>query len=145
MAAGALVTVGGGCGEKNADPAGAEELLARVQQQDYHAWDRPPGWETRQASNGPHAEEVDIYVDDILSAAIAGPPITSWPTGSIIVKDGYNGGSLDVFAIMEKRVEGWYWAEYSGSGEPLYSGEPGVCLGCHASGADYVRAFGFPQ
>ena len=33
-------------------------------------------------------------------------------------------------------------ADAEGSSD--YSGEPDICTGCHQSGADYVRAFGFP-
>lgn len=71
-------------------------------------------------------------------------PGGTWPLGSIIVKDGFNGGGYDLTAVMEKREGGWYWAEYGNDGTPLFSGQPSVCTDCHESGADMVRAFGFP-
>jgi hypothetical protein len=46
---------------------------------------------------------------------------------------------------MEKRGSAWFWAEYDGpTGEPLYSGSPDLCVDCHASGDDLVRAFSLP-
>ncbi len=86
---------------------------------------------------------------DYLAASTPVSPqaVGAWPLGSVIGKDGWraDGETLHIVAVMEKRDDGWFWAEYDGSGEPLYSGSPSVCTGCHASGADYVRAFGFPQ
>jgi hypothetical protein len=139
-----------GCGsddEKNQDPAGANELLSRIQAENYRGWARAPGYEQRMQSAAPHGSEVDIYVNPTLSEALAGPAIDSWPEGSTIAKDGWksDGETLHIVAVMEKRTDGWFWAEYDGAGEPLYSGSPDICTGCHASGADYVRAFGFPQ
>ena len=66
--------------------------------------------------------------------------------GSIVAKDGYaDDGSAVLIAAMEKREDGWYWAEWDAeTDESEYSGRPGLCIDCHSSGADYVRAFGFP-
>jgi hypothetical protein len=135
-----------GCSEDpNMDPDGARALYAKVKAEDFHGWDRPPGYELRTKSNGPHGGQVDIYVNEVLSAAIAGPPITSWPKASIIVKEGFDGDKLSVTAMMEKRSDGWYWAELDASGAPMASGHPSVCTDCHGSGADLVRSFGFPK
>jgi hypothetical protein len=38
---------------------------------------------------------------------------------------------------MEKRTEGWYFAEYSADGTPLFSGRPAICLDCHEARKDY--------
>lgn len=146
----ALACLLAGCGdddEKNQDPAGASELLARIQAENYRGWQRAPGYEQRLPSAAPHGSEVDIFVNPTVADALAGAAIDAWPLGSVIAKDGWkaDGETLHIVAVMEKRDDGWFWAEYDGSGEPLYSGSPSVCTGCHASGADYVRAFGFPQ
>jgi hypothetical protein len=138
-----------GCGsddEKNQEPEAAKELLERIQGEDYRTWARAPGYEQRMPTAAPHGDSVDIYVNPVMADALAGPTISSWPEGSIIAKDGWkaDGQTLAVIAVMEKRSDGWFWAEYNGSGRALYSGGPSVCTGCHASGADSVRAFGFP-
>jgi hypothetical protein len=45
---------------------------------------------------------------------------------------------------MEKTDGTWFWAEYDGDGDTLFSGAPEICTGCHAIGDDFVRAFFFP-
>lgn len=132
-----------GC-RQNDDPSGASELLARVQEAGYQEWSRAPGYPGREASSAPHGDEVEIFVNDVVEEALGEDALGAWPEGAIIVKDGYSGGQLELIAIAEKRASGWFWAEYDGTGEVLYSGAPDVCVDCHASGDDYVRAFSLP-
>ncbi len=116
-----------------------------LQQQGYRAWDRAPGFATRQPSSAPHGGAVEIFVNGTVQQILTNKtPITAWPLGSIIVKDGYNGSNLALVAYMEKRSNGWLWFEWNGTGTILYQGQPGICTGCHSSGADSVRAFAFP-
>jgi hypothetical protein len=132
------------CGD-NQDDAGARELLSRVQEADYRGWDRAPGWDQRRESNAPHSERVDIYVNDLVAEVLAlAEPTEAWPEGSVIVKDGFDGPDLEIIAVMEKRSDGWYWAEYDSQGDPDYSGHPDICIDCHRSGSDGVRAFALP-
>jgi hypothetical protein len=132
-----------GCGD-NQDDGGARALLARVQRENYRGWDRAPGYETRRPTGAPHGKEVDIYVNDVVVQAIQTQGLKAWPVDSVIVKDGWDGSDLDIVAIMEKRSDGWYWAEYDSDGDPDFSGRPDICIECHASGSDYVRAFALP-
>ncbi len=145
LAAASLIA---GC-RQNDDPDGAAALWDQVgaSTSAYRAaWRRAPGYEQRRASDAPHGDDVDIFVNPTIAAALdAKVAITSWPVGSVIVKEGFDGNDRELVAIMEKRADGWYWAEYDGSGDPLYSGKPSICTECHASGADSVRAFGFPK
>lgn len=131
---------------ENDDPAGAVDLLDQVQADDYRSWQRAPGYESRVASDAPHSDAVEIFVNDVVAHALAAAPgAKEWPVGSIVVKDGYTeGGELDLVAIMEKREGGWYWAEYDEDGTADYSGEPSICTDCHAPGSDFVRAFSLP-
>ena len=130
---------------ENDDPMGAESLLEQVQADDYRSWQRAPGYEERRASDAPHSDNVEIFVNDVVAGALATPGVTEWPVGSIIVKDGYtDDGELALVALMEKQDGGWYWAEYDGEGTALYSGKPGICTDCHGSGSDFVRAFALP-
>jgi hypothetical protein len=132
------------CGD-NQDDAGARALLARVKKEAYRSWDRPAGWETRRKSAAPHGDAVDIYVNDVVVEALLTPNASRlWPEGSLIVKEGYDDGELDLVAIMEKRSDGWYFAEYDSDGDPSYSGHPDTCIDCHKQGNDYVRAFNLP-
>jgi hypothetical protein len=139
-----VLTVLAGCGD-NQDDAGARSLLERVRADGYRSWDRAPGYEARRASHSPHSDLVEIYVNDRIAEVLAlGEPRDTWPEGSIIVKDGFAGSDLKLVAVMEKRTDGWYWAEYDADGDPSYSGHPDVCTDCHRSGSDYVRAFSLP-
>jgi hypothetical protein len=133
-----------GCGD-NQDDAGARRLLAKVREDAYRTWERAPGWPSRRSSNAPHGDAVDIYINDTIhEALLVGAALTRWPEGSIVVKDGWDGSDLELIAIMEKRSEGWYWAEFDDDGDPDYSGHPDVCIDCHRDGSDYVQSFRLP-
>jgi hypothetical protein len=130
---------------QNDEPASAEDLLAEIQAADYRSWARAPGYDARTPSSAPHSDQVEIFVNDVVEAALAEGGADEWPVGSIIAKDGYtDDGELELTALMEKREEGWFWAEYDAEGTALYSGAPTVCTDCHEPGADYVRAFALP-
>jgi hypothetical protein len=130
---------------RNQDEAGAEALWDEVHEADYKTWERAPGYEMRRASGAPHGDMVDIYINDILAESLAsGETLTAWPEGSLIVKDGFQGDSPHLVALMERRSDGWFFAEYEPDGEVLFSGSPRTCTKCHTGGADAVLAFGFP-
>lgn len=133
-----------GCSH-NDDPEGASALWQRIHDQQYASWTHAPGYDTRRPTSAPHSDEVTIHVNDVLAAALAGDALTSWPEGSLIVKDGFSDGALDIVAAMEKRADGWFWAEWSADGDAIASGRPALCTDCHGSGADFVRAFSFPK
>jgi len=130
----------------NGEPDDAAALLERVKAEGYTAWTRAPGFDKRKASDAPHGDQVDIYVNPVVADVLAsGTKITAWPDGSIIVKDGWDDeGARVLTSILEKRGTEWFWAEYDEEDEPIYSGSPGLCRACHEEGADYVRAFPFP-
>ncbi len=140
----ALVLLTSGCRDDQT-PDEAAELWSRIQDAQYRSWVRAPGYATRRPTDAPHSDAVEIFVNDVVQSALAGPAITAWPEGSLIVKDGYDSdGTLDIVAAMEKRGAGWFWVEWAADGESLYSGKPSICTDCHAPGADGVLAFGFP-
>ena len=133
------------CGD-NQTPAAADAMWRSIQDARYRTFPRAPGFETRKPSNAAHGDAVDIFVNKTIADALAAKkPLASWPVGSLIVKDGYDGGELEFVAVMEKRDDGWFWAEYDGEGNTIYSGKPSLCIDCHASGQDEVRAFGLPK
>ncbi len=83
-----------------------------------------------------------------MAALAATTPITEWPEGSLIVKDGYDSdNALDLIAAMEKRADGWFWAEWLDheSSTSDFSGKPDICIDCHQPGDDFVLGFGFPS
>jgi hypothetical protein len=133
-----------GCGDDQ-DPEGAKDLLQRIRDDDYRSWTRAPGYAERKTSSAPHGDQVEIFVNDVVERALEGGE-DAWPVGSIIAKDGYDdAGDLVLIAAMEKLEDGWYWAEWDAeTDEADYSGRPSVCIDCHSTGDDYVRAFGLP-
>jgi hypothetical protein len=138
-----------GCGQDD-DPRGAKELYERINDgAGFRAWRRAPGFPTRQPSFTLHADAVEIFVNDVVSAALAGPtPITTWPDGAIVVKEGFRDDERALVAVMEKRGGRWFWAEYDGDGDAIYSGAPKVCIRCHdnrQSSSDWVYSFELPR
>jgi len=128
------------------DPTGASELWTRIHDANYRSWQRAPGYETRKDSNASHGDRVEIFVNDVVASALAGPAITAWPEGSLIVKDGFDDdGTPHIVAAMEKTNGAWFWVEWDPDGESLYSGTPEICTDCHAGNGDMVRAFGLPM
>jgi hypothetical protein len=151
----AAAVVATACGEDD-DPAGARALWDKVNGgAGFGVWQRAPGYGTRMASFTAHASAVEIFVSPEVTAALTTPSskaaVTSWPVGSIIVKEGFSsvtGGSRKSVAIMEKRKGGWFWAEYDDGGQSTNSGHPSVCVDCHThrkSYSDWVYAFELPR
>jgi hypothetical protein len=133
-----------GCGE-DPNAEAARSLLQRVRADGYRSWARAPDYEVRRKSHSPHSDFVDIYLNDRIAEQLAsGEPSDTWRVGSIIAKDGFSGSGLELIALMEKRDDGWYWAEYDTEGNASYAGHPPECTNCHRSGDDYVRAFSLP-
>lgn len=127
-----------------------EGFFAELQALDYRSFDRAPGYEQpRHTSSAPHGGFVDIYVNDVVSEALAGGAIDAWPDGALVVKDGWGaatGDDLRYLAAMEKRDGEWFWAEYRRGTELIYAGiaEP-TCTRCHDAGSDGVLAFTLPR
>jgi hypothetical protein len=108
-------------------------------------WDRAPGYDTRQPATGPHGDEVEIFVSPSVSEGLAQGHLTEWPAGSSVVKDAYAGDELAFVALMQKRGDVWYWAEYRPDGSIVAEGlDTPSCAKCHSEGDDYVRGFSLP-
>jgi hypothetical protein len=144
----------GACGQDD-DPEGARVLWAKINAgPGFRSWERAPGYPVRKPSFTAHAGAVEIFVSKELSGALAtrGPmPVAEWPVGSVIVKEGFartTGDSRSLVAVMEKRADGWFWAEYDDGGESKYSGRPAACVDCHDNRkgySDWVYSFELPR
>lgn len=144
-----------GCGQDD-DPDGARALWTKINAgPGFRTWQRAPGYGTRKPSFTAHASAVEIFVSAEVEAALTtpqAPPLSTWPVGSVIVKEGFSsvtgGGSRRLVAAMEKRGDGWFWAEYDDGGESKFSGRPSVCIDCHdnrQSYSDWVYSFELPR
>ena len=79
------------------------------------------------------------------------PSGNSFPSGSVIVKDVYDGTTLKLHAVMKKDPgstnsgSGWLWAEYNTDGSVIFStGKKGDgCISCHSGSPnrDLTRTF----
>ncbi len=125
------------CAE-NTEPDEARTLRDRIEA-DYKMWGRVPGFEERRESKTAHGKEVDVYWNAAASGSSKARPFKSMAPGSVLVKEAYVQGSLKNVAVMEKRVDGWFWAEWDPEGKVLFSGRPGICVDCHRSGDDFLR------
>ena len=128
-----VAAVSAGCRD-NQDPQGADALWARVSQSGYRQWTRARAYPKREPSFTLHGGSVEIFLSPALAAARDGKaPLQQFPDGAMVVKEGYSGTSDDlaIVAVMEKRAGEWYFAEYSGDGEALFSGKPKICVDCH--------------
>lgn len=139
------------CGQDD-DHEGARVLWEKINASPgFRSWDRAPGFPTRKPSFTAHSSSVEIFVNAEVSSALATPrttALTEWPVGSLIVKEGFSGDSRKLVAVMEKRADGWFWAEYDDGGDSKYSGRPSVCTDCHDNRkgySDWVYAFELPR
>ena len=81
------------------------------------------------------------------------PKGSSFPNGSVIVKEITTGSSIELYAVMKKdstnifAASGWLWAELQPNGSAAYSAvkRGGECLGCHSEipNRNLVRTFDF--
>lgn len=79
------------------------------------------------------------------------PPGTTFPEGSLIVKEAFAGTSDMFYAVMKKdskskfAADGWLWGEYKTDGTVIYNvKEKGAsCISCHSASPnrDRVRSF----
>lgn len=118
----------------------------------FNSWQRAPGYPRRMPSLTAHSKAVEIFVNDKITTVLTTPttqPVTQWPVGSVIVKEGFSGSTRKIVAAMEKRDSGWFWAEYNGTGDTLFSGSsPSTCIDCHDNrkdSSDWVYAFELPR
>lgn len=141
------------CGQDD-DPEGARVLWDKIHEgEGFRSWPRAPGYAVRRPSFTAHKDAVEIFVNAPVADTLqpATPPAElarEWPVGSIIVKEGYSGAARKIVAAMEKRTDGWFWAEYDDGGGPLFSGRPSGCTDCHshrAQHSDWVYAFELPR
>lgn len=147
-----LSSIVAACGGQDDDPDGAKALWGKINAgSGFQSWARAPGYATRKPSFTLHSRFVDIYVSSEVAGALASPTqgTTTWPVGSVIVKDSYgSGGDRTLVAVMERRADGWFWAEYDADGKTLFSGKPKICVDCHdnrATYSDWVYSFELPR
>ncbi|PBQ33882.1 hypothetical protein CNR22_19530 [Sphingobacteriaceae bacterium] len=68
-----------------------------------------------------------------------------FPDGSLIIKDIYSGGALNLYALMYKRSGTWLWAEIEPGGNIHHSinSAESICTGCHSQSGNRDLAVSF--
>lgn len=99
-------------------------------------------------SAGPHGT-FKLRFNSVANAALTDggklPLDASFPEGSFIVKDVYQGGQISLYALMYKLKGSWLWAEIEPGGSVHYSvsKNPSVCTGCHSQPGNRDLAVSF--
>jgi len=138
------------CGQDD-DPNYAKVVYAKINEgAGFRTWRRAPAYPGRTPSFTAHSSEVEIFVNPTVATALnrGAAGIREWPVGSMLVKEGFSDDTRTLVAVMEKRADGWFWAEYTGDGETIYSGKPSICVECHnnrESYSDWVYALELPR
>jgi hypothetical protein len=108
------------------------------------------------ASASPHGDYKLRFNETASSALDASgklPLNSTFPEGSVIVKEVYSGNIISVLAVMKKSRSdqnansGWIWAELAPTGEVYFSVKQrgSGCVSCHndTPNRDLVRSFDF--
>ena len=106
------------------------------------------------AGNSPHGSfklRFNNIAQTVLDSLGELPTGSSFPDGSIIVKEIYKNTNLDLYAIMKKDPSNgnanndWVWAEYDPDGSTVISlsTQGSSCVGCHSQtpNRDFTRTF----
>jgi hypothetical protein len=135
-----------GCGsDEPSDSETSDAAMLWDEIRGHNGWDKAPGYRSMQPAEGPHGDQVLIFVNDDMAAALESTGETEWPVGSIVVKEFFEEGDIIGMVVMEKRDDGRFWGSYSPAGEVYDSGvDLAVCEDCHADGSDGVLAFSLP-
>lgn len=147
-----FVMVLSSCGWDNQAPEEAALLWQQLQRADYRSWQPVKGFATPQLAQQPYDNPFDarplkvtIYMNQVAQqAASSGKSQRTWPTGSVFVKDGFQGEDHRAVVVMEKRKDGWFYAQWEPDGTATHSGAPDGCVSCHtkASDSDYTFTIG---
>lgn len=106
------------------------------------------------ASPSPHGSfklKVNATAAAVLDSLGELPAGSTFPSGSIIVKEVQSGGATSIYAVMKKDPSnenagsGWLWAEYNTDGSTVFSitKKGDGCISCHSGtpNRDLVRTY----
>jgi hypothetical protein len=142
------------CKKKSQEPTDFEQLIFDKSTDPALSYYQNNNTLLSAAGNSPHGS-FKLRFNSVAQAALGVdgklPTGGSFPDSSIIVKEVFNGGSLDLYAVMMKLPShpesgsGWLWAEYEPDGDVIHaiSKKGNGCIGCHAGNTnrDLVNSF----
>ena len=143
------------CKKDSTSPDDDKALFSLIGQSGYTYYVGTPGV-TAGTGNSPHGFErvrFNATAQGALDTTGKLPAGSSFPTGSVIVKEIYTSatGSINQYAVMKKDPSssvsgsGYQWAEFKPDGSATFStGKKGdACISCHSGSTnrDLVRTF----
>ncbi|HPE58052.1 MAG TPA: cytochrome P460 family protein [Bacteroidales bacterium] len=140
---GALVLTVSACKKEENNPDLDNQLYNEIKSSTgwlyYQNGDTLPG--TSPSPHGSFRLRFNATAQTVLDTANELPTGSSFPTGSILVKEVIKNGSLNLLVVMKKNpsgtdaASGWQWGEYHTDGSVEYSaGKKGdACISCHTS------------
>ncbi len=92
-----------------------------------------------QSPHGMYRLRFNLIAFQALDANGELPEDGRFPNGSVVVKESYVNGTLNILAVMKKSPtdpnagDGWLWAEYRGGWDTCgeYRGQWQFCISCH--------------
>ena len=140
------------CKKDKADPETDSVLFSEINSNGFTYYQN--GDVLSGAAPSPHGS-FKLRFNSIAAAALNSsgelPVGSSFPTGSILVKEVISGNSISLYAVMKKDPShpnagsGWVWGEYNIDGTALFStGKKGNgCVSCHGESPNrnLVRTF----
>jgi len=122
------------------------ELTKAIADKTYKSWQMWPGKGELYPGKDPHGALQTTYVNDIALSAIEGKKGT-FPTGSKIVKEGYDADKKLMVITSMTKVSGydpehhdWFWLRFSPDGKISAQGKVQGCINCHSANYsnDYI-------
>lgn len=133
---------------KNPSLAYTDRALLDSCKQDYHRYYKDDESTLLSGAHGPHGT-FKLRFNSIAYNALTDqgklPSGSSFPEGSLLIKDVYSGSSLTLYAIMYKKSNAWLWAEIEPGGSILHSinAAESICTGCHSQSGNRDLAVSF--
>jgi len=133
---------------KNPSLAYTDYALLDSCQQPYHFYYKNDPTTLLSGAHGPHGTFKLRFNATAFKALTDGgklPVGASFPEGSLIIKDIYQGSDLTLYAFMYKTSGSWLWGEIKPNRTVLYGvkGNPTVCNGCHSQSGNRDLAVSF--
>lgn len=134
------------CSDPDTDTAaGADELMLQDLEaalEGYESWDHAPEWPGVEASATSHDAFTEVFFNEVSFATYEAQVGGEMPVGAVIAKQSWKDAEAteeaNFTAMMKVEGTGWFWASWDPSGEPVLTGQPALCTGCHAGGQDGV-------
>ena len=138
--------------KKDVDKKGDKALFAEIGETGYTYYQNGAILQAKGGSpHGAFKLRFNPTAQSVLDTLGELPTGSTFPNGSILVKDLYTSGNITLHVVMKKddtdknNGDGWLWAEYETNGDAVISvgGKGSSCISCHSGSPnrDLTRTF----